>query len=651
MKLITQKITFLLFVACLSVTSLSNAQTEITFDEIETFYKHAEVLNNDNIRWGYLNVPENWDDQNGTVVRIAVAVLKNFENKENAPATVFIQGGPGASGIGNIFSWQNHPLRKNHDIVLFDIRGTGNSQPRLCPDLGRELLGILAKDQPKEADEEQKTNAALACKQEMVRHGVDIEAYHSGSVAKDLHALLNHLKYKKWNIYAASYGTYMAQVYASMFPQDIEALVLDSSIADIETYYTENTSNYMTSLAKVFTACENDPECNEQYPNLEKVYYEVISDMEKSPITVDVAKNLVEEGTFTFNSEDFKIAIQQALYNKQLVEVVPLLIYQFKEKNEGALGNLVAAFSSLLSMDYGVYYCVSCNEALPNNEETEFEANAANYPKLNGGLSFYKSDFKVCDVWNRNIPDSLLIQHDLSNLKETAFPVLVFSGEYDPITPATNGQKTAARFSNANAIPAYTYGHIPGFTRIGTSLTTSFINNPAQSIEKEAFAKAQKIKMVKNVALNGGVGNMGNSLNEMNILFLAPLLIAVGIMLAFIFVYLFRLFKKKYQHTSDKIIRIMTIVTSIVGLLSFLGLINALLSVSKSNFFILAFGLPENYNYLFQLTLVFLVLVIITVLFFGVQIKKIHDRSIVFSVIFSNILIVTYMLYWGIFAL
>ena len=651
MKLITPKICMLLAVLCIGFTTFVNAQTKITFDEIETFYKYSDRLNNDNIEWGYLNVPENWDDQNGTEVHIAVAVLKNFENNENAPATVFIQGGPGASGIGNIFSWQYHPLRQNHDIILFDIRGTGNSQPRLCPDLGKELLGILAKDQPATADVEEKTNAALACKEEMVRHGVDIEAYHSGSVAKDLHALLNHLKYKKWNIYAASYGTYMAQVYASMFPQDIEALVLDSSIADIETYYTENTSNYMTSLAKVFTACENDPECNQQYPDLESVYYEVIADMEKSPITVDVAKNLVEEGTFTFNSEDFKIAIQQALYNKQLVEVIPLLIYQFKEKNEDALGNLVAAFSSLLGMDYGVYYCVSCNEALPNNEVSEFEANAAKYAKLNGGLSFYKSDFKVCDVWNRNIPDSLLIHHDLSGLKETSFPVLVFSGEYDPITPATNGKKTANRFSNANAIPAYTYGHIPGFTQIGASLTTSFINNPSQSIEKEAFTKAQKIHMVKNVALNGGVGNMGNSLNEMNFLFLAPLLIAVGVMLAFIFVYLFRLLKKKYQYQSDKIIRIMTIVTSIVGLISFIGLINALLSVSQNNFYILAFGLPDDYGYLFQVALIFLALVIITVLFFGVQIKKIRDRSIVFSVIFSNILIVTYMLYWGIFAL
>ncbi|WP_420574960.1 alpha/beta fold hydrolase [Kordia sp.] len=648
MKILTKNTLLLIAICCFSFLNIANAQEEITFDEIEDGFYTSEVLNEDTIKWGYLNVPENWDNQKGSIVRIAVAVLKNLENKENAPAMVFMQGGPGAGAIQNIFSWTNHPARKNHDIILFDVRGTGLSEPRLCPQLGKELLGILAKDQSAEKDEEEKTNAALSCKQELIKHGVDVDAYHSGSVAKDVNALRNYLGYKKWKIYAVSYGTYMAQVYANMFPEDIQALVLDSSVADINTYYTENTSNYMTSLEKVFTACKNDPECNQQYPNLEDTYYEVIADIGKNPITVDVDKNLVKAEKFTFNAEDFKISVQQALYDKNLVEVIPILIYQFKERNEDALGNLVSAFSSLLGMDYGVYYCVSCNETLPNNEIAEFEANAAKYSKLQGGLSFYRSDFKVCEKWNKNIPDSLLLHHDLSNLKEASFPVMVFSGEYDPITPVTNGEKVARKFKNANAIPAYTFGHIPGLTKIGTLLTESFVNNPSVNQPKDAFKNATAMNLVKDIKLNGGVGNMGNSLSEMNLVFLAPLVIAVGVMLVFIFVYLYRLLRKKYINTSDKLLRILTVISSIVGLICLFGLVSALLNVSGYNFFILAFGLPQNYGYLFQLAFVFLILVVITVLVFGIRIKTINDRSIVFSVIFSNILIVTYMLYWGI---
>ncbi|QHI35433.1 Tripeptidyl aminopeptidase [Kordia antarctica] len=625
------------------------AQNSVSFEEAKSFYPYAKVLKNDSIIWGYLSVPENWEKEDTNTIKIGVTVLKSRENKEDVPAVVFIQGGPGASGVSNIWSWRLHPLRKTHDIVLFDVRGTGFSKPRLCPNLGEEFLKILAKNQSEVEDEKQKVNAALACKQELIRKGIDTDAYHSGSVAKDLHALMSNLGYKGWSVYGVSYGTYMAQVYASIYPEDVTSLVLDSSIADIKAYYTENTSNYMNSLNKVFDACKNDPNCNQQYPNLEETYYEVINEMENNPITVPVSKNFIEGESFTFNSEDFKVAIQQALYNKQLVEVIPLLIHQFKDKNKDALGNLVTAFSSLLMMDYGVYYCVSCNETLPNNELSNFELNVSKYDKLHGGLAFYKSDFKVCDKWNINKPDSLFKNFDLDPLKEENFPVLIFSGEYDPITPDTNGEKVAERFNTAHNIPGSTYGHVPGFTGIGKSVATSFIKNPNQKPDVMAFKKVVKMEIVKDITVNKGVAKMGNSLNEMNLIFLAPLVIAISVMLVFILVYSFKIFRKKYNNLSDNLVRGLSILSSTLGLICLIGLVGALLKVTEHNYFILAFGLPQNYAYLFTLSIVFLVLVILTALVFLIRIKKISNRSIVFSVIFSNILLATYMIYWGIF--
>ena len=67
----------------------------------------------------------------------------------------------------------------------------------------------------------------------------------------------------------------------------------------------------MNSLKKVFSACENDPNCNQQYPNLENAYFETIDQLSKNPITVKVDPNIILSGEFTYNAEDFKIAIQQ----------------------------------------------------------------------------------------------------------------------------------------------------------------------------------------------------------------------------------------------------------------------------------------------------------------------------------------------------
>ncbi|MEM6684850.1 MAG: alpha/beta fold hydrolase [Bacteroidota bacterium] len=633
--------TLMLLFAC----STLSAQ-EGTFIKVDSSYhQYAEYIKDDAITWGYLSVPEDWTQPQSDSIKVAVSVLKNKEGKSNAEAVVFVQGGPGQGSVDDIWSWQNHPLRETYDIVLFDTRGTGYSQPRLCPDLGKEFLAILAKNQSASEDEEQKANAAMACKSDLIKNGINVDAYHSTSVAKDLHALKKSLNYTQWNIYAVSYGTYSAQVYANLFPNDISKLILDSSISNITEYYNANTTNYMTSLEKVFTACEGDENCTKSYPNLEAVYYEVIADLTENPITVPVDKYLVESELFTFNAEDFKVALQQALYNKQLVEVIPLLIYQFKARNKTALGNLVPAFSALLNMDYGVYYCMSCNETLVFNDLDTLQQRAANYKGLKGPLSFYKSDFDVCDKWNAQ-KDSVVFQ-DLNRLKESTMPVLTFGGEFDPITPENNAAKTANHFQNGTAVTAYTYGHVPSFTAIGEEVVTAFLQK-SEFPTQDVFKKAPALQIVSAITVNGGVSSMGTSLDQQDPLFLSPLLIALCVALAFIIAHGMKLIRRKYDKLSDVIVRILCLCTSVFGIISLLGFVNALLTTVDQNFYILAFGLSSAYDYLYIFMWIFLGFLILTLLFYIIKIKQLNERSILFSIVFSNMLIAIYFLYWGI---
>lgn len=639
------KITSTIIILLINFLSTIQAQNA-TFEQSAPFL--SQFKDSDQMIWGYLNVPETWGGHDGKTIKIAVTILKNTSNIKNSKAIVFIQGGPGADGIASIWSWQNHPLRKNNDIVLFDVRGTGFSKPRLSEDLGKKFLEILAKNQSEEEDEKQKTNAAMLCKQDLINRGINIDSYNSLAVANDLHALKSALKYKEWNVYGVSYGTYVAQVYANAYPQDIKSLVLDSAIYDMSTYYVDNTTNYMTSLQKVFEICKNDKKYNKEYPNLEKIYYEVIADLEKNPLTVAVDKSLVPSGTFTYNVEDFKVAIQQALYNKQLVEVIPVLIYQFHERKGESLGNLVSAFSSLLQMDYGVYYCISCNEALPNNNFSQYQNESSKFKGLSGGISFYKSDFKVCEAWNKNRSEASKKNYDLSNLASATYPVLVFSGEFDPITPQTNGKKVAARFRNGQNIEANTYGHVPSFTAIGREVAEKFIDSPEQKLDLDVFKKTKPLNIATGLIINKGISKTGSSIGEFNPVFLFPLIIALGIMLIFVFMHFIKLMKRRYTTIQDKIIRLCLIITSAVGLGFFVSLIMAILNVSKQNFFILAFGLPKDFGYVFSLLFGFLGCLTLTFLYFLFTIKKTNQRGIVFSVIFSNILLATYLFYWGI---
>ena len=633
----------LLFIMLFCICSFAQ-QSNVMFEKTTSFYPDEEIINKEEIEWGFLTVPEEWEETNGKKIKLAVAILKNTSKSKNTNPVVMIDGGPGAGSIEGIWWWLNHPLREKSDIILVDARGTGFSEPRLCTDLGNEFLKILAKNQSTKKDEEEKVLATMVCKQQLIAKGINVNAYHSENIAKDLHAIKEHLKYKSWNVYGVSYGTYVAQVYANDFPNDVKSLILDSPISDISEYYTYNTSNYISSLNKVFKACENDPNCNAEYPNLENIYYKVIEELTKRPITVKVDKSTIEEGTFTYNTEDYKVAIHQALYDKRLIEVLPLLIYQFNNRNEDALSALVAAFSGALGLDYGMYYCVSCNETIPNNSIQEYNRDSSKYPKLKGGLSFYNSDFAVCEKWNNQKKNDSIKEDSVSKIN---VPTLIFTGEFDPITPSKNGDYLTAQIENSYLIKATSYGHASSFTRKGFKITNKFINAPNSRISIEDFESNAKISFIKDIYINGGISKLGNSINNFDFLFFSPLIIALIISLIAIFVYITALLRKKEKNKSNKIVKLLLIISSFLGIGVLIGFVIALNNTASNNFYILAFGIPENWSYLFTLLFVFLGLILLTCLYFLFRIKKIDNRSILFTVLFSNILIGVYFLYWG----
>lgn len=641
----------LLFLLLGLLPSCLFSQTDVfKFEKTTTFFPEAKNINQENIDWGYLIVPENWDKPEGKKIRIAVAVLKSTSKKADANPVLYIEGGPGAGGIKGIWGWFKNPLRSTSTIILTDVRGTGFSLPKFCPDLGKKFLEILAKNQNKTQDEQQKTIAALACKQDLINRDIDLNAYNSKAIAKDLNALKKALGYSKWNTYGVSYGTYTAQVYANDFPEDIQSLILDSSVSDISNYYNLNTTNYINSLEKVFNACKNDPNCNKKYPDLENIYYQTIEKLEKKPITVKVDKKIIPNGEFTYNVEDFKIAIQQSLYQRKLIELLPLLITQFNKGDKNTLSALVAAFSGALALDYGQYYCVSCKETVPYNSIASFDANAIKYKKLKGGLSFYKSDFKVCDKWNSGTVNGGT-KNDLSSLPSVTAPVLVLAGAFDPITPASNGKTTVDRFKNGFLVNAPVFGHAPGFSKIGGKIIADFVSNPNKKPDVNGFQSLNKVNFVTDVKLNGGISNLANSLNGFNLLFFAPFLVAFIILLISIFGFIFLFIKRKENTNANKFIRILILITSLLGMFTIIGFVLAINNTVQDNFYILAFGVRNQFNYLFIVQWFFILFTVVSVLYFALKIKSISNASVISAILFSLIVFGVYFQYWGFFAL
>ncbi len=630
-----------LFLILFSICSFAQ-QSSVVLEKATSFYPNEESINNMDIEWYYLTVPEDWGNTSGRKIKLAVSILKSNSKSKDSNPVVIIDGGPGAGSIEGIGWFLYHPLREKNDIILVDARGTGFSEPRLCPDLGNDFLKILAKNQSSVKDKKEKVIATMSCKQQLIARGINIDAYHSENIAKDLHALKENLKFQKWNVYGVSYGTYIAQVYSNDFPNDVKRLILDSPISDLRTYYTNNTSNYISSLNKIFESCKKDPNCNGEYPNLEIVYYDIIERLTKMPITVNVDKSILKTGTFTYNVEDFKIAIHQALYQKRLIKVLPLLIYQFHNGNKDALSALVAAFSGALALDYGLYYSISCNETIPNNSFQEYNDDSNKYPGLEGGLSFYNSDFAVCDKWNNKANIERVYSQPQINV-----PTLIFTGEFDPITPSRNGDSLAAKIENSILVKAVSYGHASSFTKEGIEISNNFINAKNIEVNSKSFDPNAKVEFIQNIFISGGVSKLGNSINNFDLLFFSPLIIALIISLIAIFIYIISLIKNEEENKSNKLVKLLLLVCSALSIVVITGFVIALNKTASDNFYILAFGLPDNWSFLFTLLYVFSGVLFLTLFIFIFNLKNMNNRSIIFTVLFSNILINVYFLYWG----
>ena len=130
-------------------------------------------------------------------------------------ALVVLAGGPGqaATPLTTQIAPLLTPALKGRDLIVFDERGAGRSDPIDCPSLDGPAIT---------------TSAVTAC---AIHLGPRRGLYTSRDTADDLDAVRRSLGLNRISLFGVSYGTYQALTYARRYPQHVESLVLDSNIA------------------------------------------------------------------------------------------------------------------------------------------------------------------------------------------------------------------------------------------------------------------------------------------------------------------------------------------------------------------------------------------------------------------------------------
>src|SRR5262249_40259383 len=127
------------------------------------------------LRCGNVRVPRDHARPQAGTFALAVVIVAADQQPALADPVVYINGGPGAPLTVYAAAQARVAYAPRRDLILVDQRGTGRSEPRVCPDHERALfeanLALAAQDTP---DAGAAHHAAyMECRDEAIRLGLD----------------------------------------------------------------------------------------------------------------------------------------------------------------------------------------------------------------------------------------------------------------------------------------------------------------------------------------------------------------------------------------------------------------------------------------------------------------------------------------------
>ncbi len=183
-----------------------------------------------------VSVPLDWSNPSGE--RISLAVIRRPASKPaQRVGSLFVNfGGPGVAGVATVKSTGkslDQLGRGRFDIIGWDPRGTGESTHISCFANQKEeakFWGPFSAPVTR-AEWKHRMPQAVAFAKRCTKRNRDLLRYDStADTVRDLDYLREALGEPQLNYRGISYGTFIGQTYANLFPDKVRAMILDGNI-------------------------------------------------------------------------------------------------------------------------------------------------------------------------------------------------------------------------------------------------------------------------------------------------------------------------------------------------------------------------------------------------------------------------------------
>jgi pimeloyl-ACP methyl ester carboxylesterase len=417
---------------------------------------------------GTFEVFENRAARTGRKIPLHILILPAQSEKPAADPVFGFAGGPGQSAAEAFpLVTAMVTLRRQHDLVLIDQRGTGKSNPLPCPtdDKDAQLFlrgsgGSAVKDLP-------------ACRKELEARA-DLTEYTTSNSADDVDDVRAALGYEKIDALGGSYGTLAALVYLRRHGEHVRSVVLEGVATPDYRLPLAFAKTIQESLGHLFADCAADPACHKEFPNLKTEFETVVQRLTDQPATFQLTSGPDKGQTVTITRGAFVSALRPLLYQPGIVSRLPYIFHRAFDNDFNPYATVSAAMRRAVgqSVARGMSYSVTCSESLPFISERDIRRETA---------GTYLGDFDVrnyqknCAIW----PHAKVSKDYLKPVRSDV-PVLLIAGAEDPATPASWAEHAAASLSNSRVVVIPHGTHLTA-SQCTDNMIVQFINQGSSS--------------------------------------------------------------------------------------------------------------------------------------------------------------------------
>ena len=401
------------------------------------------------------------DYSNPGARKISLALIKRPKTG-TAPrigTVLYNPGGPGESGVDFLRNDDSiKGLAQHFDVVAWDPRGVGASTAVTCVDNATldtylALDGVLDDPQEKSDAVQADKDFAAGCEK---HSGSLLPFMDSASTARDMDQIRAAVGDAKLTYIGFSYGTYLGQWYAHLFPTRVRALALDGVV---DPGVSANDANlrqvvgFEQNLVAFLSDCRSKPSClygrsGDPATKLNAL----MARLDTTPIPVgsrELTRNLAMTGVLqSLYGQDLWPYLDQALVAADRGDGRILLFladFYNKRNSDGTYTNLInGAYASAFCLDFPSPANVSYYDAL-----------TASYQQASAffGAWFQYSNLQ-CGLWPAHLKGS----HMPLPIND-APPILLVGGTNDPATPYADSQSVNRQISGSVLLTRQGNGH------------------------------------------------------------------------------------------------------------------------------------------------------------------------------------------------